>query len=76
MTEQSKPTQSIKCTQCVFCDIAVNEGDEYSFLGPWGDEVTRVHEATVYVCRFWPPIAGQWPQVSDDDWCGQYEGKA
>jgi len=73
LTEQSKPTQSINCKECVYCEQAVNAGDEYTFINPVGDVITRIHSDSLYICRFWPPIAGQWPQVAEDDWCGQFE---
>ena len=59
------------CASCKFSEILVKEGDTYSFLNPLGEEVTRIHEANVLLCRAMPPIAGAWPQVSPDDWCGQ-----
>lgn len=62
-----------KCSNCVFGDVAVKEGDAYTFLNPYGEEVTRVHQQTVLLCRAMPPIVGQWPQVSPDDWCGHFD---
>lgn len=41
-------------------------------LNPVGDEVTKIHEDTVLICRAMPPIAGSFPQVTEDDWCGQF----
>jgi hypothetical protein len=41
-------------------------------LNPVGDEVTKIHEETVLICRAMPPIAGSFPQVAEDDWCGQF----
>lgn len=64
-----------KCGNCVFGDIAVKEGDSYSFLNPYGEEVTRVHPQTVLLCRAMPPIVEQWPQVSIDDWCGHFQSE-
>ena len=68
-----KENMEIKCTNCVFCDLIVKEGDLFSFLNPHGDEVNRQHERNVYICRASPPIAGDWPQVSEDDWCGGFK---
>lgn len=63
------------CINCIYCDKIVNEGDDYSFINPHGDIVVRKHAAPVYVCRYNPPLAGDWPQVSEDDWCGQGKPK-
>lgn len=61
------------CVNCIYADLLVKEGDTYSFINPHGDEVVRVHPQTVLLCRAMPPIVGQWPQVSKDDWCGQFD---
>jgi hypothetical protein len=71
--EQSKPTRSISCKKCDFCEEAVSAGDEYTFINPVGAVITRVHSDSMYICRFWPPIAGQWPQVEEEDWCAQFK---
>lgn len=62
-----------KCGNCIFGDIAVKEGDPYTFMNPHGEEVVRVHQQTVLLCRAMPPIAGQWPQVLPEDWCGHFQ---
>lgn len=66
---QTKP----KCGNCVFAEVAAKEGESYTFLNPFGEEVTRVYQQTVLLCRAMPPIAGQWPQVTVDDWCGHFD---
>jgi hypothetical protein len=42
-------------------------------MNPIGYEILRSHTETVLLCRAMPPLAGQFPQVSTDDWCGHYE---
>lgn len=27
------------------------------------------------VCRRYPPVNDCWPQVEDEDWCGEWQGK-
>lgn len=66
--EQSKFTQ---CIDCIYSETVVNEGDEYNFLNPNGDIVIRKHNTTVHVCRYNPPITGEWPQVTNEDWCSK-----
>lgn len=61
------------CESCKFSKVLVKEGEEYTFTSPVGDEATRFYEDTVLLCRAMPPIAGGFPQVSIDDWCGHYE---
>lgn len=65
----------IKCTNCVFCELVVSEGELYTFINPLGDQVSRQHDRTVYICRANPPIGGDWPQVTENDWCGRFEKK-
>jgi len=65
----------IKCTNCVFCDLVVKEGDLFTFINPYGEEVNRNHESNVLICRANPPIVSDWPQVSVDDWCGKFQPK-
>ena len=45
-------------------------GDDYTFLNPHGDTVVRKYDRSVFICRYNPPLTGEWPQVSEDDWCG------
>lgn len=52
--------------------MLVSKGSTFSMLNPVGDEVTRIHEETVLICRAMPPISGSFPQVAEDDWCGQF----
>ena len=68
------PTQSTKntCNLCKFADLLVKKGDKYTTLNVNGDEIKRTHKQTVYLCRFNPPI-NDWPQVAEDDWCGQFQ---
>lgn len=61
----------ILCTKCKYSSVLVTLGEEYNFINANGDEVTRVHSDTILECRFMPPIGGMFPQVSEDDWCGQ-----
>lgn len=76
MTDTSEPTQSINsCADCAYSEVVVQEGDVYSFLNPHGEEVLRAHQQTVLICRAFPPFVGQWPQVTQEDWCGRWEGK-
>lgn len=65
----------IKCTNCIFCELVVQEGELYSFINPMGDEVNRQYDRNVHICRANPPISGDWPQVTDSDWCGRFEKK-
>lgn len=67
MTEQSTFTQ---CTNCIYSEKIVNMGDDYTFLNPHGDTVVRKYDRSVFICRYNPPLTGEWPQVSEDDWCG------
>lgn len=63
----------VSCEKCVFCELVVREGDLFSFINPLGEEVSRKHESNILICRFNPPITGDWPQVSADDWCGKFQ---
>lgn len=65
----------IKCTNCLFCELVIKEGDLFTMLDPYGEEVNRSHDSSVYICRANPPIGGDWPQVSEDDWCGKFQPK-
>ena len=65
----------IKCSNCGFCEIVVEKGDLYTFINPVGEDVSRTHDRTVRICRANPPIGGDWPQVSEDDWCGKFQPK-
>jgi hypothetical protein len=62
---------SNSCANCIYSELVYQEGDSYSFVNPNGDEVTRQYPQTVLICRAMPPIAGSWPQVVPEDWCGQ-----
>jgi len=64
------------CADCTFSEQIVTSGEEYTFLNANGDAVVRKHEQSIYLCRFNPPIAGEWPQVSEEDWCGMGEPNA
>lgn len=68
------PTQSTKntCKLCKFSEVLVKKGDKYVTRNVNGDEVNRVHEQTVLICRLNPPI-NDWPHVVEDDWCGQFQ---
>lgn len=61
------------CINCLHSELVVEEGDSYKFLDPYGDEVARVHQQTILLCRAMPPITGSWPHVAVDDWCGYFE---
>lgn len=63
----------MKCPNCVFSDILVQEGDLFSFINPLGHEVTREHPSTVMICRYNPPIGGDWPTVTEEDYCGKFK---
>jgi hypothetical protein len=65
----------VKCENCVFFDLVVEAGELFKFINPRGDEVSRQHDSNVYICRASPPITGDWPQVSTDDWCGKFQPK-
>ena len=41
----------MKCPDCIFCEVLVKEGDNYTFLNAYGDEQYRKHDRTVYICR-------------------------
>lgn len=62
----------MKCADCKFSEILVNSGQEYTILNPLGTEVTRVHADTILICRAMPPLGGSFPNVTEDDWCGQF----
>jgi hypothetical protein len=61
------------CEFCAFSELLVKEGDTFTFLNPNGDEVVRMHPCSVLQCRAMPPIAGTWPQVELEDWCGYFK---
>jgi len=63
----------IRCTDCIFCDLILKEGDLFNFINPVGYEVSRTHDSNVYICRANPPIGGDWPQVTKNDWCGKFQ---
>lgn len=63
----------VKCKNCTFFEIVIEQGDLFTFFNPNGDEVNRKHERAVYICRANPPIGGDWPQVVEDDWCGGFK---
>jgi hypothetical protein len=56
----------------MYSEVLVKKGTPYTILNPIGNEVTRVHEDTVLICRAMPPLGGSFPQVTEDDWCGQF----
>lgn len=60
------------CSTCKFAFLVASMDDEYTFLNPYGDEVTRKHLTDILQCRAMPPIAGTWPNVDREDWCGYY----
>lgn len=62
----------IKCANCIYSEVLVKSGDIFNFINPVGSEVQRSHEKTVLLCRARPPITGEWPQVSEEDWCGSF----
>ena len=62
-----------KCPECKYSEKVLEAGNQYTFRNPNGDEVTRQYGQTVYICRANPPISGDWPQVTADDWCGMFE---
>jgi hypothetical protein len=66
----------MKCGDCVFSEVLVKKGTPYTILNPVGTEITRVHEDTVLICRAMPPLGGSFPQVTEDDWCGQFSTAA
>jgi len=61
------------CEKCTFCELVVNKGDSFTIFNPIGEEVHKVHQSNVLICRYHPPISGDWPQVSEDDWCGKFK---
>ena len=63
----------INCTKCMFCEQVVKAGDMFTILDPYGQEVNRKHGHNLYICRANPPITGDWPQVTEDDWCGGFK---
>jgi hypothetical protein len=62
---------SESCANCKYSELVAKEGEEYSYMNPVGEEIVRVYPHTVLICRGMPPIAGSWPQVTPEDWCGQ-----
>ena len=62
----------MKCPDCTYCEVVVKEGDPYTYINAYGDELHRVHDSTLYICRSNPPITGRWPEVLEDDWCGEF----
>jgi hypothetical protein len=65
----------INCTKCVFCELVVKAGDLFTVLDPYGMEVNKSHGNDVYICRALPPITGDWPEVTENDWCGKFQPK-
>jgi hypothetical protein len=63
----------VKCINCAFSEIVVKEGDLFTVLDPHGIEVNKKYDQSVYICRAGPPIAGDWPHVTEDDWCGGFK---
>lgn len=62
----------MKCVDCRFSEVLVQRGQEYTILDPVGTEVPRVHGDTILICRAMPPLGGSFPNVTEDDWCGQF----
>lgn len=62
----------MSCYTCKYSQLIVNEGEEYVTLNPHGDEVLKVYNNTILICRYSPPING-WPEVLKDDWCSKFE---
>jgi hypothetical protein len=62
----------MKCGDCFFSEVLIKKGTPYTILNPVGTEITRVHEDTVLICRAMPPLGGSFPQVTEEDWCGQF----
>lgn len=62
-----------RCADCVYSEVIVKQGESYTFLFPDGTDGERQYSSTVLLCRAMPPIVGQWPQVTEDDWCGQFD---
>ena len=63
----------ISCEKCIYSEVLTEIGGEYSILLPDGSEATRVHRYSALMCRFFPPINGEWTTVTKEDWCGQFE---
>ena len=63
----------VKCKNCLFFETVVQAGELFTFINPHGDEVNREHSSNIHICRANPPIGGDWPQVTEDDWCGMFK---
>ncbi len=63
----------ITCETCNFSEVVAVKDQPYSYLNPFGEEVHKTHSETILVCRAMPPITGDWPRVSLDDWCGYFK---
>lgn len=70
--DSSNSLETAACKTCRFSNLLVQAGEVYTFTNVVGDEVERTHAVTVLECRAMPPVAGGWPQVQEDDWCGHY----
>lgn len=63
----------MNCKDCKYSQVIVEKGQHYTMLNPVGDEITRLYEDTIMICRWAPPISGSWPQVGTEDYCGKFE---
>lgn len=61
------------CKDCKYSQLLAEEGEQYVLRNPVGDEITRAYESNILICRWFPPVSGQWPQVSDNDFCSKFE---
>lgn len=65
----------INCMNCAYGEVVVTSGDIFTLLNPIGEEVEKLHDKTVLICRQSPPIGGEWPEVFENDWCGKFHSK-
>jgi hypothetical protein len=63
----------LSCAACKYGEVLVSKGSPFVVLNPIGDEVTKIHEETVLICRAMPPLGGSFPQVAETDWCGEFK---
>lgn len=60
------------CKDCIYSEVEAEPGDKFSYHNPYGELVEREHTQHILICRHSPPIAGTWPNVTVEDWCGQF----
>lgn len=62
----------ISCAECLYSEIIVAKGTEFTLLNPYGEDVPKVQEVSIYECKRYPPITDGWPRVLAEHWCGEF----